>query len=137
MPCNSGGQARKLFLLHLFEEFELPSPVTEGSAPLTPLENADSLLRVLEKLLTSAPAASAKSSSSKTEGVRWACRLVKNLAKSEENAALIGKTDIPKSVVKNIKMSTVPPSRWTSNSVEDFSLHVILNLAQWPVSLNL
>jgi len=111
------------------------SPVTEGSAPLPPLENPDSLLRVLEKLLASAPAASAKSGSGKSEGVRWACGLVKNLAKSEENAALIGKTDIPKSVVENIKMSTAPPSRWTSNSLEDFSLFVILNLAQWPVSM--
>ena len=30
--------------------------------------------------------------------------------------------------------TTAPPSRWTSNSLEDFSLFVILNLAQWPVS---
>ena len=71
------------------------SPVTEGSAPLTPLDNPDSLLRVLEKLLASAPAVSAKCGSSKIKGVRWACGLVKNLAKSEENAAFIGKTDIP------------------------------------------
>jgi len=110
------------------------SPVGEGSAPLPPLENVDSLLRVLEKLLISAPAAAAKNGSGKSEGVRWACGLIKNLAKSEENAALIGKTDIPKSVVDNIKSSTAPPSRWTSNSLEDFSLFVILNLAQWPVS---
>ena len=110
------------------------SPVAEGSAPLSPLENPDSLLRVLEKLLSSAPAAAAKNGSGKAEGVRWACGLIKNLAKSEENAALIGKTEIPKCVVENIKSSTAPPSRWTSNSLEDFSLFVILNLAQWPVS---
>jgi hypothetical protein len=60
--------------------------------------------------------------------------LIKNLAKSEENAALIGKTNIPKCVVENIRATTAPPSRWTSNSLEDFSLFVILNLAQWPVS---
>jgi hypothetical protein len=56
------------------------------------------------------------------------------LAKSEENAAMIGKTDIPKCVVENIRATTTPPSRWTSNSLEDFSLFVILNLAQWSVS---
>lgn len=104
-----------------------------GNKNLAPLDNPDSLLRVLEKLLTNSPAAP-KSGSGKSEGVRWACGLIKNLAKSEENAALIGKTDIPKCVVENIRATTAPPSRWTSNSLEDFSLFVILNLAQWPVS---
>ena len=100
---------------------------------ILPLDNPNSLLRVLEKLLTNSPAVP-KSGSGKSEGVRWACGLIKNLAKSEENAALIGKTDIPKCVVENIRSTTAPPSRWTSNSLEDFSLFVILNLAQWPVS---
>jgi len=108
------------------------SPSPEGKQIL-PLDNPESLLRVLEKLLTNSPAVP-KSGSGKSEGVRWACGLIKNLAKSEENAALIGKTDIPKCVVENIRATTAPPSRWTSNSLEDFSLFVILNLAQWPVS---
>ena len=109
------------------------SPVPEGSAPIAPLENPESLIRILEKLLKNAPAVP-KSGSGKSEGVRWACGLIKNLAKSEENAALLGKTDIPKCVVENVRNSSTPPSRWTSNSLEDFSLFVILNLAQWPVS---
>merc|ERR1712157_428522 len=75
-----------------------------------------------------------KSGSGKSEGVRWACGLIKNLAKSEENAELFGQTEIPKCVVENIRATTAPPSRWTSNSLEDFSLFVALNLAQWPVS---
>uniref|UniRef100_A0A7S3DUH8 Uncharacterized protein n=2 Tax=Entomoneis paludosa TaxID=265537 RepID=A0A7S3DUH8_9STRA len=108
------------------------SPSPDGKE-LAPLDNPSSLLRVLEKLLTNSPAVP-KSGSGKSEGVRWACGLIKNLAKSEENAALIGKTDIPKCVVENIRSTTAPPSRWTSNSLEDFSLFVILNLAQWPVS---
>jgi hypothetical protein len=108
------------------------SPSPDGKA-LAPLDNPASLLRVLEKLLTNSPAVP-KSGSGKSEGVRWACGLIKNLAKSEENAALIGQTDIPKCVVENIRSTTAPPSRWTSNSLEDFSLFVILNLAQWPVS---
>mmetsp|Transcript_14364 Transcript_14364/g.30859 ORF Transcript_14364/g.30859 Transcript_14364/m.30859 type:complete len:314 (+) Transcript_14364:86-1027(+) len=109
------------------------SPVAEGSDPVAPLDNPESLIRILEKLLNNAPAVP-KSGSGKSEGVRWACGLIKNLAKSEENAALFGKTDIPKCVVDNIRNTTAPPSRWTSNSLEDFSLFVILNLAQWPVS---
>jgi len=100
---------------------------------ISPLDNPSSLLRVLEKLLTNSPAAP-KASSGKSEGVRWACGLIKNLAKSEENAALIGQTEIPKCVVENIRAASAPPSRWTSNSLEDFSLFVILNLAQWPQS---
>jgi hypothetical protein len=106
------------------------SPSDDDSDPIPPLQNPKSLLRVLEKLLTTTPA-SAKVGSGKSEGARWACGLIKNLAKSEENAALIGKTEIPKCVVENIRSSTTPPSRWTSNSLEDFSLFVILNLAQW------
>jgi hypothetical protein len=109
------------------------SPSPEGKE-IAPLENPSSLLRVLEKLLTNSPAAPNKASSGKSEGVRWACGLIKNLAKSEENAALIGQTEIPKCVVENIRLATAPPSRWTSNSLEDFSLFVILNLAQWPQS---
>eukprot|EP00537_Pseudo-nitzschia_pungens_P003374 CAMPEP_0172365510 /NCGR_PEP_ID=MMETSP1060-20121228/10105_1 /TAXON_ID=37318 /ORGANISM="Pseudo-nitzschia pungens, Strain cf. cingulata" /LENGTH=544 /DNA_ID=CAMNT_0013088839 /DNA_START=99 /DNA_END=1733 /DNA_ORIENTATION=- len=108
------------------------SPSTDGKE-VAPLENPNSLLRVLEKLLTNSPAAP-KASSGKSEGVRWACGLIKNLAKSEENAGLIGQTEIPKCVVENIRAASAPPSRWTSNSLEDFSLFVILNLAQWPQS---
>ncbi|KAL3942040.1 MAG: hypothetical protein SGBAC_003701 [Bacillariaceae sp.] len=98
----------------------------------TPLDNPASLIRVLEKLLSNPPAAP-KASSGKSK-VRWACGLIKNLAKSEEGSAIIGKTDIPKCVIGIIRASTVPPSRWTSHSVEDFSLFIILNLAQWPGS---
>jgi len=109
------------------------SPVPPGDAPATPLKNPHSLLRVLEKLLSQTPSVS-KSGSGKSEGVRWACGLIKNLAKSEANAALLGQTEIPQCVVENIRATTAPPSRWTSNSLEDFSLFVILNLSQWPVS---
>merc|ERR1712161_171285 len=108
------------------------SPSPDGKE-ISPLDNPSSLIRVLEKLLTNSPAAP-KASSGKSEGVRWACGLIKNLAKSEENAALIGQTEIPKCVVENIRAASAPPSRWTSNSLEDFSLFVILNLAQWPQS---
>jgi len=109
------------------------SPVPEGSDPQPPLDNDQSLLRILERLLKNAPAVP-KSGSGKFEGVRWACGLIKNLAKSEENAALFGRTAIPQCVVGNVRNASTPPGRWTSNSLEDFSLFVILNLAQWPAS---
>lgn len=109
------------------------SPVPVGSDPIPPLQNPESLIRILEKLLKDAPPVP-RLGSGKFEGVRWACGLIKNLAKSEENAALFGKTEVTKCVVKNIQSCKSPPSRWTNNSMEDFSLFVILNLAQWPVS---
>lgn len=109
------------------------SPVADDAEPVPPLDNSNSLIRVLEKLLSNTPVVP-KSGSGKSEGVRWACGLIKNLAKSEDNAKLFGKTEIPKCVVENIRATTAPPSRWTSNSLEDFSLFVVLNLAQWPVS---
>jgi hypothetical protein len=125
------------------------SPPLDDKA-LSPLDNPNSLLRVLEKLLANAPdvpksesgksetdkllaAAVPKASSSKSEAVRWTCGSLKNLAKSEENAALIGKTNIPKYVVENIRAATDPPSQWKSNSLEDYALSLILHLAQWPV----
>jgi len=109
------------------------SPVEDDSGAVSPLANPNSLIRVLEKLLTNSPS-NPKSGSGKSEGVRWACGLIKNLAKSEENAALFGNTEIPKCVVDNLRLTTAPPSRWTSNSLEDFSLFVALNLAQWSGS---
>jgi len=109
------------------------SPTSDGNS-VPPLSNPDSLIRVLEKLLNNSPTAP-KSGSGKSEGVRWACGLIKNLAKSEENAAMFGKTDIPRCVVDNLRNNSMtPPSRWTSNSLEDFSLFVVLNLAQWSGS---
>ena len=104
-----------------------------GEGDVAPLDNPESLIRILEKLLKNAPAVP-KSGSGKSEGVRWACGLIKNLAKSEENSALFGQTDIPKCVVANLRNTSAPPGRWTSNSLEDFSLFVVLNLAQWPAS---
>jgi len=106
------------------------SPSADGSV-IPPLSNKDSLINVLAKLLSNSPSAP-KSGSGKSEGVRWACGLIKNLAKSEENAILFGQTDIPMFVVDNLRNNSMtPPSRWTSNSLEDFSLFVVLNLAQW------
>jgi hypothetical protein len=109
------------------------SPVKYRAAPVDPLENPDSLIRVLEKLLANFPS-SPKSGSGKSERVRWACGLIKNLAKSEDNAMLFGQTDIPKRIVDNLRNTNTPPNRGDSNSIEDFSLFIVLNLAQWDRS---
>jgi hypothetical protein len=132
------------------------SPVADGAVPVKALENPDSLIRVLEKLLSNS-SSTPKSGSGKTAGVRracdffknlaksednagksvrlrWACGLIKNLAKSEDNAKLLGKTNIPMCVVDNLRNANTSPNCWTSNSLEDFSLFVILNLAQWDAS---
>mmetsp|Transcript_10014 Transcript_10014/g.15136 ORF Transcript_10014/g.15136 Transcript_10014/m.15136 type:complete len:440 (+) Transcript_10014:99-1418(+) len=109
------------------------SPVPDGSYLIPPLNNSKSLIRIVENLLKNA-STGPKRRSEKYEAVRWACGLIKNLAKSEENAALFGKTEIPNCAVENVRYSTASPSQWTSNSLEDFSLFIILNLAQWPVS---
>ena len=74
-------------------------------------------------LLLNAPAVP-KQGSGKSEGVRWACGLIKNLAKAEDNAGLFGWTDVPKCVVGNLRNTAAPLGRWTSNSLEDFSLFV-------------
>ena len=101
-----------------------------GDGDVAPLDNPESLIRILEKLLKNSP----WRTSDKSEGVHWACGLIKNLAKSEENSALIGQTDISKCVVDNLRYTSAPRGRWTHNSIEDFSLFVVLYLAQWPTS---
>jgi len=115
-----------------------PSP-NDSNSDIPPLENPGSLLRVLEKLLlanspTTTTATAAPKAKKDPEALRWACGILKNLSSGKENAALIGKTEIPKCVIDYIRASTTCPSRWTSNSVEDFSLFVVLNLSEWPGS---
>jgi len=105
------------------------SPSFDGSV-IAPLSNPNSLIRVLENLLVNSSTPSA--GSGKAGAVRWACGLIKNLSKSEENAILIGNTEIPNCIVKNLRNNiTTPPSSWATNSLEDFSLFIVLNLAQW------
>jgi len=99
-----------------FLEDSINNILTYSDRGMPPLEDDNSLLRVLEKLLV------------------WACGLLKNLAKSEDNAKLICKTEIPVCLLDNIRNSTTPPNLWTNNSLEEFSLFVILNLAQWSGS---
>jgi len=116
-----------------FLEDSINNILTYSDRGMSPLEDDDSLLRVLEKLLVNSRSVP-KACSGESDSIRWACGLLKNLAKSEDNAKLICKTEIPVCLLDNIRNSTTPPNLWTNNSLEEFSLFVILNLAQWSGS---
>jgi hypothetical protein len=97
------------------------SPKT-GRKKIPPLENPESLLRILQDLTAHAARG--------TSDFRWAFGLLAILAKHPENALLIGLTAIPKAAIENIRLSNTPPSEWKMNSLEDFSLFLILHLAE-------
>ena len=64
----------------------------------------------------------------------WANSFIKNLSKTEDNAPLIRRNDAPKYVPEYNCTTSAALFPWISNSTEDFSLFVILHLAQWPVT---
>jgi hypothetical protein len=99
------------------------SPKTTLRGPrLTPLENPNSLLRILQELTAHAARG--------TADFRWAFGLLAILSRNVENALLIGLTGIPRMAMENIKLSKVDPSEWKTNSLEDFSLYLLLHLAE-------
>jgi hypothetical protein len=89
---------------------------------LTPLENPDSLLRILQELTANAARG--------TADFRWAFGLLANLSRNLDNALLIGITGIPRMAIENISSSKVDVSEWKTNSLEDFSLYLLLHLAE-------
>lgn len=120
-------------LLRVLEKL-LISSCSHGNKVKPSSNNTVSLLRRFDKLSTSFASVAAKTTTEKFEAVRWACGLLRNLSKNELNATLIGQTEIPTCVVHHIRSSRIPPSQWTRNSLEHFSLEIIFNLALWPVS---
>jgi hypothetical protein len=99
------------------------SPKTTLRGPrLTPLENPHSLLRILQDLTAHAARG--------TADFRWAIGLLANLSKFPENALLIGLTGMPRLAIENLALSKVKPSEWKTNSLEDFSLYLLLHLAE-------
>jgi len=89
---------------------------------LTPLENPDSLLRILQDLLSTAERG--------TSDFRWAFGLLANLSRHPENALLIGLTGIPRVAIDNLRLAKTPSSDWATNSLEDFSSYFVLHLAE-------
>jgi hypothetical protein len=53
----------------------------------------------------------------------------------QEGASLIAKTDIPAFILSYVRNSPNPLHRWTEDSLEDLSLQVMVNLANYPESL--
>jgi hypothetical protein len=98
------------------------SPKERGQKAIAPLENPNSLLRTLQDLI----AHSARG----TADFRWGFGLLASLSRNAENANLIGLTAIPQVAVENLRVATTPPSGWKVNSLEDFSLFLILHVAQ-------
>ena len=89
---------------------------------IPPLQNPNSLLRILQELTAHAARG--------TADFRWAFGLLASLAKHPDNALLIGLTAIPKVAIENVRLAKDPPSEWKVNSLEDFSLFLILHLAE-------
>lgn len=89
---------------------------------LTPLENPQSLLRVLQDLISSVERG--------TSDFRWAFGLLANLSRHPENALLIGLTGIPRVAIANLRLSKIPSNQWATNSLEDFSLYFLLHMAE-------
>jgi hypothetical protein len=98
------------------------SPKKGRGPKVPPLENPNSLLRILQDVTAHAARG--------TADFRWACGLLAVLAKHPENALLIGLTAIPKVAIENLRVSKLPPSEWKFNSLEDFSLFLLLRLAE-------
>lgn len=86
------------------------------------------LLPTLETLLKDG--VKAKQGSGKSESVRWACGLLKNLSRSKEASVLISQTSILESILQTLKNPS-SASRWSNNSTEDFVLFTVLHLSQF------
>lgn len=118
---QSSGKAKKA-LQTTTTILKRAADVVTRQRKLTPLENPDSLLRIIQDLLSTAERG--------TSDFRWAFGLLANLSRHPENALLIGLTGIPKVAIANLRLSKIPSNEWATNSLEDFSLYFLLHLAE-------
>jgi len=118
---QNGGKAKKA-LQTTTTILKRAADVVTRQRKLTPLENPNSLLRILQNLVSTAERG--------TSDFRWAFGLLANLSRHPENALLIGLTGIPQVAIENLRQSKVPSNEWATNSLEDFSLYFILHLAE-------
>jgi hypothetical protein len=102
-----------------------PKPKTQSRwkrNKIPPMENENSLMRIMQDLTAHAARG--------TADFRWAFGLLAQLAKNADNALLIGLTAIPNVALENVRQSKLKSSEWKTNSLEDFSLFLILHLAE-------
>lgn len=95
---------------------------------INPIASFPDLLATIEALLKEG--VKAKAGSGKSESVRWACGLLKNLSRDKDAAISICETSILESLLVTIKNPS-SASRWSNNSTEDFALFTLLHLSQF------
>ena len=128
------------------------------------LGNPASLLRVLERTLAvGAPCLQSGVPSARGRAVRWACGVVRNIARApgdddaedrrdagggdgsghagsapddavEEICVLLAGTEIPRLLVQLVRNSPTPTAQWTKDSLEDLALEGMCHLAAWQAS---
>ena len=107
-----------------------------------PNSNSNSLIRILERRIEMPLSTKSRGGTLwRSENVRWGYGVIKNLSKSKVAAAFIAKTCLPNCALENLRQgkgngnknssTTISSSSWTINSLEDFSLSIILNIIQW------
>lgn len=98
------------------------------------IESPNSACRILESVIGSCvyPPIVA---SVRSEAVRWACALVKQVTIKKGVCDALIQTKIPLRVLGYLKHTKQPLCKWTENSVEDLSLGILLNLSKWTKAL--
>lgn len=99
-----------------------------------PLENPNSLLRILEKLLQDyTPYLSHATNSAERQAVRWTVGILRNLATAQENAVVLAQnTVVPSLALLFLEETNNELSLWSRDSLEDSSLLLLVNLVQCP-----
>jgi hypothetical protein len=105
----------------------------KGKTSIRALQNSHSMLRCLENILNQCPVKPTEVCIL-GETVRWACGLLRNVTNNEENAKLIGQTDIPSRLTGYIKEAPLDLVEWTENSLEENALAAIFNLSRFEFS---
>jgi hypothetical protein len=112
-------------------------PGTTG-AWQSPLENSFSLLRTLEGIMTKfAPFLKSTVLSVEGEAIRWAMGLFRNLSTTSQNAVLIAQSKIPSLAARFLQNSPHPLCKWQKDSLEDHALAFLVQLVNFPESLQL
>jgi hypothetical protein len=103
-----------------------------------PLENTFSLLRTLEGMMTKfAPFLMSTVLSVEGEAIRWAIGLFRNLSTTSQNAVLIAQSKIPSLAARVLQNSPHPLCKWQKDSLEDHALAFLMQLVNFPESLQL